>query len=167
MTALAVDTRSDIYSLGALLYELLVGALPFEPDMLRQAGHAGIPRIIRESDPPPLYKRLEQLGDRAADVANRRRTTVHALRRGLQAEPDWIVAKAMDKDPGRRYASASELAADIQRFLRREPVAAAPPSPLYRVRTFVRRRLPAVITAAIAAIASRRCCAPTPSWSTS
>ncbi len=153
MTALAVDTRSDIYSLGALLYELLVGALPFEPDMLRGAGHDGIARIIRESDPPPLPTRLAQLGGRIHDAANRRRTPARVLHRKLRGELDWIVAKAMDKDPSRRYASASELAADIQRFLNHEPVAAGPGSTVYRLRAFVRRRRSITIAATIAAIA--------------
>ena len=139
-----VDTRSDIYSLGMILYELLVGGLPFSPAELRQAGYAEIQRIIREEEPPKPSTKLSSLGVTASEVASRRRTNLSTLARDLRGDLDWITLKSIEKDRNRRYASASELAADIGRHLHHEPVAAGPPRASYRLRKFVRKHRGAV-----------------------
>jgi len=140
MTAQDVDTRSDIYSLGVLLYELLVGALPFEQKSLRRAGYAEIQRIIREVEPPKPSTRLANLGGGSTVVAQKRKTVVRSLQREIRGDLDWITMKAIAKDRARRYANASELAADLERHLRDEPILAGAPSVPYRVRKFVRKR---------------------------
>jgi serine/threonine protein kinase len=139
MSPLGVDTTSDVYSLGVLLYELLVGALPFDSNALRKAGYAEIQRIIREEEPPRPSTRLSGLGETASEVAKQRQTDVSTLTRALRGDLDWITLKAMDKDRTRRYASASELAADIWRHLEIEPVLARPPSLRYRAGKFARK----------------------------
>jgi len=152
MTGLDVDTTTDIYSLGVLLYELLVGALPFDPKALRRAGFDEIRRIIREVEPPKPTTRLSGLGQLAKAIAERRHTDVVSLAKELRGDIDWIALKAMEKDRTRRYASSSELAADIERHLRNEPVIACPPTSLYRVRKFVRRHRMGVGVAAAAVV---------------
>jgi serine/threonine protein kinase len=134
-----IDTTTDVYSLGVLLYELLVGALPFDGRCLREAGMAELLRIIREEDAPTPSDKLTELGDTAAEVARCRRTDPVTLRRQLTGDLNWIVMKALEKDRRRRYASVSELSADIRRHLEDHPVLASPPSKLYRTRKFVRR----------------------------
>ena len=139
-TAQDVDTRTDVYSLGVMLYELLVGALPFESRDLRKAGLENIRQMIREVEPSKPSQRLSKLEDaRSTESARRRRVDVPALRRLLQGELDWITMKAMEKERTRRYGSPAELSADIGRYLRHEPVVAGPPSAAYRARKFVRR----------------------------
>ena len=139
MTGLDVDTTTDIYSLGVLLYQLLVGALPFDAGTLRRAGYDEIRRMIREEEPPKPTTRLSSLGQSAKEIAERRRTDVASLTKDLRGDLEWVTMKAMEKDRTRRYASSSELAADIERHLKHEPVIACPPSSAYRVRKFVRR----------------------------
>lgn len=134
-----IDTTTDVYSLGLLLYELLVGTLPFDPRMLRAAGFDEIRRIIRESDPPRPSARLSALGQTGDTVAARRRTDADSLMRHLKGDLDWIALKALEKDRRRRYETVAALAADIARYLDNEPVIARPPSAAYRVAKFVRR----------------------------
>ncbi|MFC1573363.1 tetratricopeptide repeat protein [Candidatus Eisenbacteria bacterium] len=140
MTGLNIDTTTDVYSLGVLLYELLVGVLPFDPHELLDVGPEGIHRVIREVDPPTPSSRISTLGASAREVALHRHALPDVLVRQVRGELDWITMRAMEKDRTRRYPSASELAADIERYLRNEPVIASPPSAAYRLSKLVRRR---------------------------
>src|SRR5262249_390606 len=139
LTGLDVDTTTDVYSLGVLLYELLVGALPFDVKRLRRAGYAEIQRVIREEEPPKLATRLSGLGQTATEVARHRRSDVRTLMRLLRGDLECITMKALEKDRTRRYPSASEFAADIGRHLANEVVSASSPSVAYRTRKFIRR----------------------------
>ena len=151
MTGLNVDTTTDVYSLGALLYELLAGAPPFDPKSLREGGFEAIYWMIRDVEPPKPSTRFSGLGDEGTTVAEKRRTEPATLEREIRGELDWITMRAMEKDRSRRYQSASEFAADIERYLQDEPVEAGPPSRTYRMRKFVRRHKAGVslVTAAI------------------
>jgi serine/threonine protein kinase/tetratricopeptide (TPR) repeat protein len=136
--ALDVDTRSDVYSLGVLLYELLTGSTPFEKKRFNEAAFDEVLRIIREEEPPRPSTRLSTTDELPA-IAARRRTEAAKLGRLVQGDLDWIVMKALEKDRRRRYETANSLARDIENFLRDEPVEACPPSAAYRLRKFMRR----------------------------
>jgi serine/threonine protein kinase/tetratricopeptide (TPR) repeat protein len=152
MTGQNVDTRTDVYSLGAILYELLVGALPFDPKELRRAGYDEIRRKIREEDPPKPSTKLSTMGDASTTQAHNRRTERPALIRQIRGDLDWITMKALEKDRTRRYGAPSELAADIERFLHHQPIVARPPSTAYKAKKFVRRHRVGVGVAATLAI---------------
>ena len=141
-----IDTRADVYSLGMVLYELLVGAPAFDPQTLRAAGLAEINRIIREQEPPKLTTRLAQLSDgksqaasSAADIAKARGLQPDTLVRSLRGELEWLPMKAASKDRNRRYRSAAEFADDVRNYLEGKPLIAGPETAVYRVGKFVRR----------------------------
>ena len=153
MTGQDVDTRSDIYSLGVVLYELLTGVLPFDAKTLREGGVDHIRQVIREEDPKTPSTRLSTIiGDESMKVARLRRTDIRTLGRKLHGDLDWITLKAMEKDRTRRYQTAHSLAEDIQRHLSHEPVLAGPPSKIYRLKKFLRKyRTPLTAAAVVAA----------------
>ncbi|MEO0483161.1 MAG: serine/threonine-protein kinase, partial [Planctomycetota bacterium] len=153
MSGADIDTRSDVYSLGVLLYELLTGVRPFDSESLRQAALAEIQRIIREVDPPKPSTRLSTAAE-AESVAASRNTEVRSLSGVLRRDLDWVCMKCLEKDRERRYDTANALAEDLRRFLSDEPVAAGPPSASYRLRKFVRRNRSGVLaTGAVVAVA--------------
>ena len=154
MSEVGIDTRSDIYSLGVLLYELLAGTTPVDPVRLRSSGYAEMMRIIREEDPPRPSNKVSTMGEQATAIAESRLTDCKALSRTLSGELDWIVMKALDKNRDRRYETANHFATDVQRFLSDEAVLACPPSFAYRVRKTVRRHRRLAIASAAVAFAS-------------
>src|SRR5262245_4576423 len=147
-SGLDVDTRSDVYSLGVLLYELLTGTTPFPRERFQQAGYDEIRRIIREEDPPRPSTRLSESKESLPSISAQRQMEPARLTRLVRGELDWIVMKALEKDRSRRYETANGFAADVQRYLADEPVLACPPSTLYRWGKFARRRRAGLLTAA-------------------
>jgi serine/threonine protein kinase len=145
-----VDTRSDVYSLGTVLYELVAGAPPFDIDRLKKAGLEEICRLIREETPLKPSTRLSSIANTRAGQPG---TTTQTLGGSLDREVDWIVMRALEKDRTRRYQSPADLAADIERHLRHEAIVAGPPSRIYQLRKFVRRNRITVAAAAVVAIA--------------
>jgi eukaryotic-like serine/threonine-protein kinase len=152
-SAEGVDTRSDVYSLGMVLYELLVGSLPFDRQELRRMGVVALQRHLLEHDPPRPSARLTRLGETSTLSAEKRHTSPAALVRALRGDLDWIVMRALEKDPRRRYPSVHALTEDIRRYLANREVEARPPSVLYRAGKLIRRRTLEVTAAAVMLLA--------------
>jgi WD40 repeat protein/serine/threonine protein kinase len=148
MSGLDVDTRSDVYSLGVLLYELLTGTTPLEAGSLRDAGYAEIQRMIKETEPPRPSVRLSTEGEKLTAIAKHRSIDPNDLQKLISGDLDWIVMKALEKERVRRYENTSDFAADVERFLSGDAVEAHPPSPGYRLRKLARRNRSLVATLA-------------------
>jgi WD40 repeat protein/serine/threonine protein kinase len=153
INALDVDIRSDVYSLGVLLYELLTGTTPFDRKRFATAAYDEIRRIILEEEPPRPSTRLSTMGATLSKVSAQRKTEPARLSALVKGDLDWIVMKALEKDRGRRYDTASAFAADVRRFLDEQPIEARPPSAGYRFRKFARRNKVMLTTAALVAAA--------------
>jgi serine/threonine protein kinase/Tfp pilus assembly protein PilF len=139
LSGLDVDTRSDIYSLGVLLYELLTGTTPFDRERFQEVDYDEMRRIIREEEPPRPSTRISTLGLAATTLSTKRHSDPKRLRKMFCGELDWIVMKCLEKDRNRRYETVSRLAEDVERYLHDRPVLACPPSRWYRLRKLARR----------------------------
>jgi hypothetical protein len=153
LSSVDIDTRSDIYSLGVLLYELLTGTTPVNREQLKQAAFDEVRRIIREEDPPKPSTRISSTAEAAPTIAAHRHTEPGKLAKMMRGELDWIAMKCLEKDRNRRYETANALAADVQHYLDDQPVQACPPSAAYRFRKFARRYKAALATAAAIGVA--------------
>jgi serine/threonine protein kinase len=147
MSGLDIDTRTDVYSLGVLLYELLTGTTPLDKKRLAQAAYDELLKIIREDDPPKPSVRLSQSTDSLASIAALRKTDPAKLSKMFHGDVDWIAMKALEKDRTRRYETANAFAADVLRYLNDEPIEACPPSAGYRLRKVIRKHRVAITTA--------------------
>lgn len=145
MNALDVDTRTDVYSLGVLLYELLTGSTPLQSQTVRERAFDQVLRSIREDDPPRPSMRLSESGDKLPGISKQRRLDPRRLSQILRGDLDWIVMKSLEKDRSRRYNSCGDLADDVERFLKDEPIEARPPSASYRISKLLRRHFAAVM----------------------
>jgi len=152
LSDLDIDTRSDIYSLGVLVYELLTGTTPFSDKELRKVGYLEMQRVIREQEPPKPSTKLTMLGETLTDIAKCRRVSPDVLARTIRGDLDWIVMKSLEKDRSHRYETPSALGGDVQRYLDDEPVVARGPSVGYRMQKFLRRRRSEVLVAVLVAM---------------
>ena len=139
MNQLDIDTRTDVYSLGVMLYELLTGSTPLDDQTMREQALLKVLELIRESEPPRPSTRLSDTGDAISGVSDQRRIEPSRLQKILKGELDWIVMKSLEKDRTRRYETPNDFAQDISRFLNDEAVIAKPPSTSYRLQKFIRK----------------------------
>jgi len=152
LSDLDIDTRSDIYSLGGLLYELLTGTTPFGEEELRKAGYIEMQRVIREQEPPKPSTKLSTLGETLTEIARYRASTPDLLTKAISGDLDWIVMKTLEKARERRYDNASALALDIQRHLDDQPVLARAPSTAYQLRKFICRHRSQVVASLVVSV---------------